>query len=384
MTKKYVNHRRHPSKNYELRCYNKKAFFDRHWNEDTIHARGHVYADDGTMLSVPFPKFFNIDENQYSQMTDVSRRLYADFDNIVRARKYNGHLSIMFHDGEEWVNTTKGSFDHDFVALDRLVIEDSGFTEEVLDSIPTHWTLCFEIIADYDHHLLTQRHKEDFDMVNDFAILLGINDRDSGMAVDPRNWAPFLNRAIQDDSGGELFFAEEEPLGDVVEAFDSPESAAAWLEEVKATETFTEGYIFRDVTNDWRIKVKTDWFVYERYKFQFNAERTRNIFKKYYDSEEAFAKIPEEFHNRYSSVLTDFATFLNGIEINMMASMERIHESGLLMRHEIEDFIQSNEKLTVPERSVMMAYIANKGYQGRAFDMFCETYKGFSLVDKLE
>ncbi len=383
MGKKYVNVRRHPSKDYELKCYNKKAFFDKHWTDETINARGHVYASDGSLLSSPFPKFFNINENEHSLMTDVAQKLYHDFERIVKLPKYNGHLAIVFHDGEEWVNTTKGSFDHDFVELDRLVIEESGFTEAVLDKIPTEWTLCFEIIADYDPHLMTQKTKEDFNISKDFAILLGVNNRDKDSSIMEHTWAPFFDHEIQNDSGGELLFAKNEQLNKIMKPFASVEEAENWLNLLKE-EKDCEGFIIHDVIDDWRIKIKTDWFVYERYKFQFNANRTRNIFSKYFDSEKAFGKIPEEFHNRYRKVLNDYAVFLDGIEANMMQSFERMYEGGLKMKHEIEQFINTNEKLTSTERDVMLAYMSNIGYQGRAFDMFCETYKGFSLVDKKE
>lgn len=385
MGKKYVNVRQHPTKNYELRCYNKKAFFDKHWNEDTIHARGHVYdVDNGDLLSMPFPKFFNIDENEFSQMKDVSEYVYENFERIAMIPKYNGHLAILFHDGDEWVNTTKGSFDHDFVALDRLVIEDSGFTDEVLAQIPKEWTLCFEIVADYDPHLLTNTHFHEFYEDSDFAILLGVNDTLTERSVSYSTWEDRIQRAFTSEMVGALHHARPVMLIDMMDEFQSAKEAEDWLNDVKSSRTDCEGYILHDVDTDWRIKLKTDWFVYERYKFQFNAERTRNIFRKFYDTEAAFEKIPEEFHERYRSVLVDYGTFLENIERNMMESLERMHEGGLLMRHELEAFIESNPNLTTSERSVMMAYMSNIGYQGKTFDMFCETYDGFSLVDKLE
>src|SRR5690554_3440455 len=181
MTKKFVAQRKHPEKDLTLKCYTKSAFYKKHWTNETINARGHVYDSNNNLVSCPFKKIFNMNEHQSTERSYLIELLNDHWHEVLEYKKWNGHLSIMFNYQEEWCLSTKGSFDHDFVPLDRIIIEQSGYAGEVLDEIPEEWTLMFEIIADYDPHAMTDDHIKEIG--DEHAVLIGVNDRTTGKTV---------------------------------------------------------------------------------------------------------------------------------------------------------------------------------------------------------
>lgn len=382
MKKKLINSRTHPKEDLVLKCYTKSAFYQKAWNDDTINARGHVYDSSGNIVSCPFRKIFNMDEHESTKREHLIDLLNDHWNEVIEYKKWNGHLSIMFNYNGKWMNTTKGSFDHDFVDLDRIVIESSGYKSYVMDEFPINWTLMFEIVADYDKHAMTDEHIKEIG--DEHAVLIGVNDRYTGETIpdyrekiidifdsleEPHPFIP-KGRKVSDD-----IFIDD--LSDE----ERKETIDEYLDLLMEREN-TEGTILFIPSLDYRVKLKTPWFLKKRYIHQFNAEKTKKIFFEYEDSEEAFNKIPEELHAAYDEVIDDSLKFYGIYKERLMESFESLCKL-YKTRIELIDYINSNIDLSDQEKKAMKCFLTGKGLDGIMKDVFIANYRSFSLVDRL-
>lgn len=374
----FVRTAKHPSKDLFLQCYTKKAFYKKKWDKQTINARGHVYDGEGNLISAPFEKFFNLNEHHSTLSRIWEDRVCERPDTFYIYPKLNGHLAILFYDGEEWINTTKGSFENEFIPRDRELIEECGFDIEALNDMPKNFTFMFEIIGDHDPHLLTETHKEL--RGGECAVLIGINSID-----------------CQDDSYEPLSHEQSNAFVDGYDIlhslFDNPVPTTVLeylnmhtvetlntrmiFDHLKTHES-VEGYIIYDSVLKKRVKVKTDWFMRERYKFQFNESRVRNIFTKFGGSEQAYAKIPEEFHEKYDRVIMDFLIY----ELKTKNSLISGYGNLALMfktRNEIEIMIDTLD-LTEKEKKNLKDIGRGRCIDSEIQLEFAECYENFSFV----
>lgn len=379
--KPLVRKKKHPTKDLYIHSYSKKAFFKKAWNEETINSRGHVYDANGKCLSSPFKKFFNIGENHLSEKSDVVSMIFHHWSEVNLAKKWNGHLCIVFHDGENWINTTSGSFEHDFIELDRLILEESGYTSDFFSYIPEDHTLMFEIIADYDPHVLTEKHKEEIG--GEGAVIIGVNDRITGLEVD--GWRESIKKVFaQMTSDGTIeripLIPEVVPSSYFWDPVDE-EDVEDFIEELRKNKN-TEGVIISIPSIHYKVKLKTDWFIKERYKFQFNTDKTKKIFDDYEDSEEAFLKIPEEFHNEYQKIFDDYLAFTVEYKERLMEAAENIYKA-YKTKDTVFGYIDKCNELGDLEKKAMKAFYTNIGLQPCIKDLFMLHYKKFSLVERL-
>lgn len=289
----FIRKLRHKTKNITISSYTKKAFYKKHWTDETINARGHVVADDGRLLSCPFPKLFNLGEVEDVSVEELIERLEECPEAIEVREKYNGHLAILFYDGEEWLNTTKGSFEHDFIEPDRALI-DACIPPLVQESLPRSWTLMFEIIGQHDRHLLTDRHMAN--LGGEAAVLIGVNNRDTRQEVPTEVWTYGLVA-----SG-----VEPRHMAFPITAAQSMRNLnltpSAWIGHLQAMQE-REGVVLLDVSDGWYVKIKTDWFFRHRYLFHFSRDKIKDIFITHGRNDQAYEVLPEELYDRYTGLM---------------------------------------------------------------------------------
>lgn len=92
-------------KNYpdlRLFTYSKLCTIERSWNDFTLIARGLVLdIKNNLIVALPFPKFFNLNENESVWIHDSEFEVYP---------KMDGSLGIAFYYANAWHVATKGSF----------------------------------------------------------------------------------------------------------------------------------------------------------------------------------------------------------------------------------------------------------------------------------
>lgn len=373
----FVRTKKHPDKNIYQKCYTKKAFYKRHWTEETIHSRGHVFDEYGSPLAIPMPKLFNIDEHESTSRDEVIRRIMEDEDRQLEMHvKLNGHLSILFHDGDDWINTTRGSFEHEFIGPDRELIEKAGFNEDTLEKLPKTWTFMFEIIGEHDRHLLTDTTIKFFD--GPIAALLGVNDRETGASIHTADLLDidkfgcdlrslFLYESVRDAMDMHYDAITEENVSDFLDMLLGGEE--------------TEGFVIFDPVDNWRVKLKTYWFIRNRYLFQFNHEKTKNIFLQHLDTEEAFNKIPEELYPQYEALLDAYEIFFDKSIENAMDYLMAAFDCYKQVET-VETFIRATEDLLEEEKAIILLYMHdNESYEQRTRAVFVERAESLSLVE---
>lgn len=113
---------------YTVWCYTVGAVYSHTWDEVTMSCRGLVYADDGSLVSRPFRKFFNWDQTE----AVIEQGPFVAYD------KMDGTLIVVGEHNGQAVVSTKGSFDtwHSETARELLL----GFVPE------PGYTVMFELI----------------------------------------------------------------------------------------------------------------------------------------------------------------------------------------------------------------------------------------------
>ena len=260
MLEDYQNLRRiqlkkNPINDLVLAVYSKSEFFKKNWDDVTKSNRGHVYDTEGNLVANPFDKIFNLNEVEETKEELISTRLENEEYEICE--KYNGHLSIVFYHEDILYNNTKGSWNHPFIPYDRQIL-NKYFSKLDKNLSPFNhaniqeWkekTFLFEILGDHDKHLMYYDY-EKIGLKNS-AVLLGVKDK-YGLDEPIGNleyYANFLQCPYTKPL--DIKIPEDRTLSDLFK------------------DKGTEGYIIRFANGD-RVKVKTDWYLNERYKNQFS------------------------------------------------------------------------------------------------------------------
>ena len=109
------------------------------WNYHTRLARGAVLDEDGNVVSRPFSKFFNLNE-QGLYLQNLPKELPEVAD------KLDGSLVIIFQHpkNKRWVSTTRRSWNNIQTQFANSWLEESA------DRLTPGYTFCFELIAPWN------------------------------------------------------------------------------------------------------------------------------------------------------------------------------------------------------------------------------------------
>ncbi|MBG24084.1 MAG: hypothetical protein CMF22_11615 [Idiomarinaceae bacterium] len=337
-----VTHRQHPTLPIEIRSYNKRAFFRKAWNEETINSRGHVVTLDGTPVSRPFTKFLNIGETDEFSRENVERMIELHRDEVLFNPKLNGHFAQLFEYEGQWINTTKGSFEHDFIEPDRALIERAGLTDDALARMNPNWTFLFEILGNHDRHMLHDIDVESYahEGESETAVIIGVFDRQTWSEVPEREVFEVLRKTAD---------VLDLPIPPMVEGFTYGEVASALLDlnEDRATPSQIldalydsvncEGMVIQIPSLCWRVKLKTHWFIRNRYMRQMTNTRVAQIIKKQREDEKIYARIPEELHDEMDEIMygvkNQHRIFLE--EFHHLSTC--LHDEGFVTKDEMID-----------------------------------------------
>lgn len=318
--------RKHPTKDLYIAKYTKEQFFRHEWDDLTINnCRGHVYDADGSILSNPMFKVFNVGEHRTTQLEEIQKRLslYSE-EEIELIEKLNGHLCTLFFDGKEWMNTTSGTFDGEFVAPDMEVLTEIGFMDFLNNNKEYQgYTFCFEIIASYDKHLMFDETIKRSDGKNTAFLLYAYSPDKGVLSYDDL-------RIISQKSN--VLLPKRFPL-----------SIFKNVEDLLDHEN-TEGYILR--FPDLTVKLKTKWYLSERHKRGFNNKNLKDIFIEYGDTGEAYILLPEEYHLKYAEIIVEYNKFFNTLyaECDKLINMFKVvlMSKGQLNTKELSKYIGLN------------------------------------------
>lgn len=164
----------HPVLPLTIWNYSEKCQYDGKWDEVTLMCRGLVTDNEGNIVSRPFKKFFNMEENKHTPTEEFE--VYT---------KEDGSLGIFFHYNGEWVLATRGSFTSDQAIKGREILKKYRMTllsdKDVYEAIGykniEDYTILGELVYKNNRIVVDYGDREDF-------ILLGMINKIDGSELD--------------------------------------------------------------------------------------------------------------------------------------------------------------------------------------------------------
>jgi len=243
------NHSQFPLSIY---TYTRVCQYDRIWDDITMQCRGLILDNEGNVVAKPFPKFFNYDEHDKSEIPNEPFEVYE---------KLDGSLGIIYHYNNEWHIATKGDF-HSEQAIKGKKLLDKSNTKYGL--IPG-WSYLVEIIYS-DNRIIVDYGDEEK------LVVLGCYNIENGQEGTIDNMA---------SEGWEI-----------VKRYDGI-SDYTQLKETIGNDR--EGYVVR-FKNGFRIKIKGDEYV-RLHRIFTNCSTTViwEHLKEGSDMNELLENVPDEF-----------------------------------------------------------------------------------------
>lgn len=207
---------------YYLFNYTAEAQYGGNMTEIEQVCRGLVIRDDGAIVALPMPKFFNLGEPQCPSLPTLPYQVWS---------KIDGSLCIFWHDGVTWRCNTRGSFENDYVAQG---IE--WFAQLEAWVIPESWTVMAEIVLEQDQTPRAVQHKPGL-------YLIAVRNRETGVDYPITLNNPRMQWLRENMRPVPLF---ENTVDELLARRDATEG--------------TEGWVIR-FDNGFRMKIKTAWYL---------------------------------------------------------------------------------------------------------------------------
>jgi RNA ligase len=247
----------HPFYNLFIWNYSETVQYNKEWDDITRQCRGLITDDSGNIVAKSFPKFFNLEENLHNPTEK-----YRVFN------KVDGSLGILFYYKEEWIMTSRGSFNS----------EQS--------------TRAFEI--------LNSKFPQFVHLDKELSYLFEIIYPSNKIIVDYKDTITLVYLSSFDKSGNEyLLLNEMKTRGfDTVEEYNYNMSLA---ELKNLNETNKEGFVIL-FENGERIKIKFEnYLLITRCKSNLTV---KNIYEYCKSGVDPLEQIPDEFMPWYKDIVS--------------------------------------------------------------------------------
>ncbi len=285
-------------------CYTRKCQFENAWDEYTILARGIVTLSDGTVISRPFTKFFNLGDPltgdiPWDEPIDVTEKI-------------DGSLIIVsFHNGKMIVNS-KGSFHSEHAEFARKWIE-TNLSEWMSSSIHYSklklgdWTYCFEAIFPEKENCKVIRYGDRADLT-----LLAIFDR-----TDPDYEFSYEDMCSFSDQIG-VKPIERYAVTDIADIIEKCK---------KRPIREGEGLVFRFLKSGKRIKVKSDEYLrLNRIIAHLSKKHILDVLINEDSIESIYSMLPDEFYQEVKTIVNEIESEYSIILNNAKLIADKLHE----------------------------------------------------------
>lgn len=189
-----------------------KAFFEQHWDDMTIKARGlFIDTSNNKVVARSYDKFFNIEERPETELRNLKNKMKFP---VIAYRKENGFLGLISYDKDtdDLLFTTKSSLDNDYVEyfkdifyskVDRKGIEkiksyakeaDVTFVFEVIDIINDPHIIKYDestiVLLDIIHNVIDTFYPLKYEVMASIAYSIGIKPK--AKVITLYNWEDFV------------------------------------------------------------------------------------------------------------------------------------------------------------------------------------------------
>lgn len=209
--------------------YADECQFEKKWTSFSKRCRGLVVdLKNKKLLATPFFKFFNVGESEAPSYDELNK-----MHSFEVSEKLDGSMIILFYDQEtqQYVATTKGSFDSDHGAYASTIIPEQLKDQRLL----TDYTLMFELISDKFRNVVDYTKKG----YSEGLYLIGVRHNMSQKLFTPKEVKAFANQFDL-----KTFKTYPFPNLDTI------------VENSKGLPFTEEGYVIRFVDSDLMVKVK--------------------------------------------------------------------------------------------------------------------------------
>jgi RNA ligase len=124
----------HTSLPISIYNYSRECVYTKKWDDITLKCRGLILDNEGNLVAKSFDKFFNIEE-----INPSSYPLNEDHCSVVE--KEDGSLGILFYYNNEWIFSSKGSFQSDQAIKGNEILKKYN-----IEYLNQEYTYIFEII----------------------------------------------------------------------------------------------------------------------------------------------------------------------------------------------------------------------------------------------
>lgn len=158
----FVVKQNHPEADLFIYNYSPKAQYDRLWNEVTLNCRGLILDANMNVVARPFPKFFNLGEQENQHIPNEAFEVYE---------KMDGSLGILYWHNNQPFIATRGSFTSDQSVKANAILNTKY--SHVFGKLNPNKTYLFEIIYPENRIVVDYGATEDL-------VLLSIVDKATG------------------------------------------------------------------------------------------------------------------------------------------------------------------------------------------------------------
>ena len=334
---------RHPTLPLTIYNYSQTTQYEQHWDEVTLQCRGLVFDDEGNIVSHPFRKFFNIEENRHEPTEDFE--IYE---------KVDGSLITVFNYNGEWIVSSRGSFTSEQAIAAAKLFNQLNYVSKIHSGINPNMTYLFELIAPWNRIVCDYGEREEL-------ILLGAR--------------------------GENFEASHDELSELAKMLGCNVTRKFNFEDYKEIQKLNwenqEGFIVRFSNGD-RCKIKFADYV------KLHRVLTNCSSYDIWENLMTFNKLPEEFLN---DVPDEFYQWVKGVESALrkayefqlhlhMATVSTILRYGGLDRKTIAERVMAT---TGVNRGVLFGLIDGKDVTEKLWKLVKPAYqKPFSETKLVE
>jgi len=272
----------HPSLPLDIYNYSRECQFSKEWDEITLNMRGTVLDREGNVVARTFPKFFNLEELDSS---DIPNENFDVFE------KMDGSLGILFNYEGEWHFATKGSFTSEQAIRGRSILEKYHYKDLLKDC-----TYLFEII--YPENRIVVSY--DFEDI----ILLSVIDNLDGYEYDIHSDEKSLMNLKNQGILGTIGFK-------VVKKYDGLNN---YKELKKIISSNSEGFVIR-FSSGFRMKIKGEEYVrLHRLLTNFSNVDIWELLKNKQDLGNFLDRVPDEFDLWVKKIIKELKYNYSSIE----------------------------------------------------------------------
>lgn len=165
----FVKRNNHPDGELSIYNYTQTTQFSKNWNEVTLHCRGLILDENMNIVARPFPKFFNLGEQENQIIPDENFEVFE---------KMDGSLGILYWHKDIPKIATRGSFTSDQALFASNLLHEKY--SHTFDKLNRNYTYLFEIIYPENRIVINYGDLQDL-------ILLAIIDNSSAKDIPLEN-----------------------------------------------------------------------------------------------------------------------------------------------------------------------------------------------------